>query len=162
MADLSPDLQSLLDRVAEGATRACGADDATVWVVENDAIHQVAHYGIHPRILDGSGLSRDDRSSPNQVLTLLRGIWGTPIGHVLLPSLPVLGVNGTTRRIGKNTAAQGRCIGKTGTLDNVTNLAGYCHARGGHMVAYALFLDGPSNEQSIQMLGPVVGAIAKY
>ena len=76
--------------------------------------HQVAHYGIHPGILDGSGLSRDDRSSPAQVLVLLRKVWHTPIGHILLPSLPVVGVNGTTRRIGVGTVAQGRCIGKTG------------------------------------------------
>jgi D-alanyl-D-alanine carboxypeptidase/D-alanyl-D-alanine-endopeptidase (penicillin-binding protein 4) len=123
---------------------------------------EVAHYGVHPTIDDGSGLSRDDRSTPHQVVTLLRGIWHTHIGHVLLPSLPVVGVNGTTRRIGKGTAAQGNCIGKTGTLDYVTNLAGYCHVHGGHMLAFALFLDGPGNEQAIQMLGPMVGAIARY
>ena len=57
---------------------------------------------------------------------LLRKVWHTPIGHILLPSLPVVGVNGTTRRIGDGTVAQGRCIGKTGTLNYVTNLAGYC------------------------------------
>ena len=124
--------------------------------------HQIAHYGIHPGIIDGSGLSRDDRSSPAQVLVLLRRVWRTPIGHILLPSLPVVGVNGTTRRIGVGTAAQGSCIGKTGTLDGVTNLAGYCHARDGHMLAFALFIDGPSNDQSIVMMGPMVGAIAKY
>jgi serine-type D-Ala-D-Ala carboxypeptidase/endopeptidase (penicillin-binding protein 4) len=123
---------------------------------------EVAHYGVHPTIDDGSGLSRDDRSTPHQVVTLLRGIWQTHVGHVLLPSLPVVGVNGTTRRIGKGTAAQGNCIAKTGTLDYVTNLAGYCHVHGGHMLAFALFLDGPGNEQAIQMLGPMVGAIARY
>jgi D-alanyl-D-alanine carboxypeptidase/D-alanyl-D-alanine-endopeptidase (penicillin-binding protein 4) len=81
---------------------------------------------------------------------------------VLLPSLPVVGVNGTTRRIAVGTPAQGNCIGKTGTLNFVTNLAGYCHAHGGHMLAYGLFLDGPGNEQAIQMLGPMMAAIAKY
>ena len=30
------------------------------------------HYGLHPTILDGSGLDLDDRSSPAQVVTLLR------------------------------------------------------------------------------------------
>lgn len=123
---------------------------------------EVAHYGIHPGIVDGSGLSREDRSSPAQVLMLLRKLWQTPIGHILLPSLPVVGVNGTTRRIGKGTPAQGNCIAKTGTLDNITNLAGYCHAHGGHMLAFVLFLDGPTNEAAIVMLGPMVGAIAGY
>ena len=42
-------------------------------------------------MIDGSGLSRDDHYSPAQVLLLLRRVWHTPIGHVLLPSLPVVG-----------------------------------------------------------------------
>ena len=71
---------------------------------------------------------------------------------MLSGSLPILGVSGTTRRIGKGTIAQGRCIAKTGTLNYVTNLAGYCHSRGGHMLTFALFIDGPSNEQSIALL----------
>ena len=35
--------------------------------------------------------------------------------------------------IGLKTAAQGRCIAKTGTLNYVTNLAGYCRTHAGHM-----------------------------
>ena len=96
------------------------------------------------------------------MLVLLRKVWHTPIGHILLPSLPVVGVNGTTRRIGVGTVAQGRCIGKTGTLNNVTNLAGYCQAQHGHMLAFVLFIDGPSNDSSIMMMGPMVAAIVKY
>jgi D-alanyl-D-alanine carboxypeptidase len=60
------------------------------------------------------------------------------------------------------TAAQGHCVAKTGTLNFVTNLAGYCHVLGGHTLAFALFLDGPSNETSIQLLTRMVGAIARY
>jgi D-alanyl-D-alanine carboxypeptidase/D-alanyl-D-alanine-endopeptidase (penicillin-binding protein 4) len=153
------------DLFAELLTKQLGARFGRAGTISSGAhviAHEVARYGVHPKIEDGSGLSRDNRSTPHQVVTLLRGIWRRPAGHVLLPSLPVVGVNGTTRRIGKGTAAQGNCIGKTGTLDYVTNLAGYCHVHGGHMVAFALFLDGPGNEQAIQMLGPMVGAIARY
>jgi serine-type D-Ala-D-Ala carboxypeptidase/endopeptidase (penicillin-binding protein 4) len=123
---------------------------------------QIGIYGIHPRIVDGSGLSRSDRSSPQQVVTLLREVWHTPEGHVLSASLPVVGVNGTTRRIGTHTAAQGHCIAKTGTLNYVTNLAGYCRSRRGHMLTFALFLDGPTNEQALPILSHMVAAIAKY
>ena len=35
-------------------------------------------YGLHPTILDGSGLSRDDASSPLEIVDLLRGVWQTP------------------------------------------------------------------------------------
>jgi serine-type D-Ala-D-Ala carboxypeptidase/endopeptidase (penicillin-binding protein 4) len=135
-----------------------GSIDAGARVISSE----IAAYGLHPRIGDGSGLSRVDRSSPAEVVSLLRQVWHTPVGHVLSTSLPVLGVNGTVRRIGVGTPAQGHCIGKTGTLNYVTNLAGYCHARGGHMLAFALFLDGPSNEQSIALLTHLTGAIASY
>jgi D-alanyl-D-alanine carboxypeptidase/D-alanyl-D-alanine-endopeptidase (penicillin-binding protein 4) len=153
------------DLFAELLTKQLGARFDHAGTIADGArvmAHEIAGYGIHPKLKDGSGLSRTDRSSPRQVVTLLRRIWHTHIGHVLLPSLPVVGVNGTARRIGKGTPAQGNCIAKTGTLDYVTNLAGYCHAHGGHMLAFALFLDGPGNDQAIQMLGPMVAAITKY
>ncbi len=141
-------------RFAHRGTIAAGAH------VISDTI--AADYGLHPRIVDGSGLSRSDRSSPAEIVALLKAVWHTPVGHVLSASLPVVGVNGTTRRIGTNTAAQGNCIAKTGTLDYITNLAGYCRSRGGHMLSFALFLDGPSNEQSIALLGRMVAAVANY
>ena len=122
----------------------------------------VAAYGLDPNVVDGSGLSRSDRTSPEQVVDLLRSLWQTPTGRVLDDSLPVVGVSGTVQTIAVNTAAQGRCIAKTGTLDDVTNLAGYCHARGGHVLAFALFVDGPPNWVAIPPIGQMVAAIAKY
>ena len=122
----------------------------------------VARHGLHPSIVDGSGLSRADRSSPEQIVSLLRSLWPTPVGRQLESTLPVVGVSGTTARIGTHTRAQGRCIAKTGTLDGVTNLAGYCHAAGGHTLSFALFLDGPMLDQARQLLTRMVGAIASY
>ncbi|MEA2160787.1 MAG: hypothetical protein QOD66_3167 [Solirubrobacteraceae bacterium] len=122
----------------------------------------IADYGLHPRILDGSGLSREDRSSPAEVVALLRTVWRTPVGHVLSESLPVVGVNGTVRNIGVHTAAQGHCIAKTGTLNNVTNLAGYCRTGHGHMIAFAFLLDGPNNERGLVLLSRMTAALARY
>ncbi|MGN6868941.1 MAG: D-alanyl-D-alanine carboxypeptidase/D-alanyl-D-alanine endopeptidase [Solirubrobacteraceae bacterium] len=122
----------------------------------------ISSFGLHPNIVDGSGLSRDDRSSPGQVVALLRTMWTTPIGHVLQASLPVVGVSGTVRRIAAHTVAQGRCTAKTGTLNYVTNLAGYCTARNHHVLAFALMMDGPGNWTAIQLLNRMVPAIARY
>lgn len=122
----------------------------------------IASHGVHPRLVDGSGLSRANRSSPVQVVGLLRAVHGTASGDVLGASLPLVGVYGTARHIGVGTAAQGNCIAKTGTLDGVTNLGGYCHARGRRLLAFALFIDGPSNERGILLLGRLVAAIARY
>ena len=129
--------------------------------------HVISHtiastYDLHPRILDGSGLSRNDRSSPLEVVDLLRDVWRTAVGGELAASLPTVGKEGTVQTIGVKTAAQGRCIAKTGTLDGVSNLAGYCHARGDHELAFALEIDGPPNWVALALESKMVGAIARY
>jgi serine-type D-Ala-D-Ala carboxypeptidase/endopeptidase (penicillin-binding protein 4) len=118
--------------------------------------------GLHPRIVDGSGLSRSDRSSPGEIVDLLKTIWQTPTGRTLSASLPTVGVNGTVQNIAPHTAAQGQCVAKTGTLNYVTNLAGYCTARDHHVLAFALMIDGPGNWTAVQLFDQMVPAIAKY
>jgi D-alanyl-D-alanine carboxypeptidase/D-alanyl-D-alanine-endopeptidase (penicillin-binding protein 4) len=128
-----------------------------------DVISQVINsFGLHPEIVDGSGLSRSDVSSPGQVVALLRTIWSTSMGRQLVNSLPVVGVSGTVQRIATHTFAQGRCMAKTGTLNYVTNLAGYCTARNHHVLAFALMFNGPPNWTAIQLLDRLVPAIARY
>ena len=121
-----------------------------------------SRFGLHPTIHDGSGLDKADRSSPDTIVTLLRDVWHTPAGRLLVASLPVVGRTGTVQTIGVKTAAQGRCVAKTGTLDNVTNLAGYCHALDGHVLAFAVLIDGPGNWTALQAISKIVGAIAGY
>jgi D-alanyl-D-alanine carboxypeptidase/D-alanyl-D-alanine-endopeptidase (penicillin-binding protein 4) len=122
----------------------------------------IAGLGLEPAIVDGSGLSRQDRSSPEQVVRLLRAVWRGTLGKVLRASLAVVGVSGSARGIAVDTAARGRCIAKTGTLNYVSNLAGYCDSRGGHVLAFALFVDGPNNERAFTLIGRMVAAIARY
>ncbi len=122
----------------------------------------IESFGLHPQIVDGSGLSRSDRSSPGEVVDLLKTMWNTPTGRILAASLPVVGVSGTVQGIAAHTAAQGRCIAKTGTLNYVTNLAGYCTAQNHHVLAFALMVDGPGNWTAIQLFDQMVPALAKY
>ena len=80
----------------------------------------------------------------------------------LAASLPTVGVQGTVQTIGLKTAAQGRCIAKTGTLNGVSNLAGYCRARGKHELAFALLIDGPPNWVALALESNMVASIARY
>jgi len=139
-------------RIAGAGTTAAGTS-----VISN----VIASYGVHPLLVDGSGLSRSNRSSPLQVIELLRRLYGTDTGRELDATLPVVGVDGTARRIANNTAAQGRCVAKTGTLDGVTNLAGYCHSLSGRQLSFAVFVDGPSNSSALQLEGKMISAIAR-
>jgi D-alanyl-D-alanine carboxypeptidase/D-alanyl-D-alanine-endopeptidase (penicillin-binding protein 4) len=120
------------------------------------------HYGLHPVVHDGSGLDKADRSSPADFVKLLSEIWGTRIGRELHADMAVVGKSGTVQGLGIGTYAAGHCVAKTGTLNYVTNLAGYCNTKGGHTLAFAVMLDGPSNDQSIPVLSRVVSAIAAY
>jgi serine-type D-Ala-D-Ala carboxypeptidase/endopeptidase (penicillin-binding protein 4) len=118
-------------------------------------------YGLQPHIVDGSGLSRQDHTSPRQIVELLRELWGTPSGAQLYSTLPVVGVNGTVQTIAVHTAAERRCVAKTGTLTDVTNLAGYCHSRGAQRLAFAVFIDGPPNWRALELESAMVAAIAR-
>jgi D-alanyl-D-alanine carboxypeptidase/D-alanyl-D-alanine-endopeptidase (penicillin-binding protein 4) len=100
--------------------------------------------GFRPRVVDGSGLSPADHTSPYQVVSLLAGLYGTPIGDVLRGSMAVAGRTGTLALRMRHTRAAGRCQGKTGTLTGASNLAGYCAAADGHTLAFAFFNDGIS------------------
>src|SRR6202035_5996868 len=65
-----------------------------------------------------------------------------PPGAVLREHMAVAGRSGTLRLRMRQTAAAGRCQGKTGTLTGVSNLAGYCESADGHLLAFAIFTDG--------------------
>jgi serine-type D-Ala-D-Ala carboxypeptidase/endopeptidase (penicillin-binding protein 4) len=99
-------------------------------------------FGIYPTLNDGSGLSRFDSTTPLQVVTLLQRMAGN---SSLVGSLAVAGETGTLQGVNRGTVAQGRCRGKTGTLNDTANLAGYCQARDGHTLAFAFLSDGLSN-----------------
>jgi len=99
---------------------------------------------IHPRIVDGSGLSESNRTSTYDVATLLSALQPTPLGAILRGSMAVAGHTGTLAHRMRNTGASGRCQGKTGTLTGYSNLVGYCQAANGHLLVFAFFNDGIS------------------
>lgn len=99
-------------------------------------------FGIHPRLVDGSGLSYTDSTSPQQVVSVLTKMNGNPAFY---NSLAVAGETGTLKDEAKGTIAQGNCHAKTGTLSDVASLAGYCLARDGHTLAFAFLANAVSD-----------------
>jgi D-alanyl-D-alanine carboxypeptidase/D-alanyl-D-alanine-endopeptidase (penicillin-binding protein 4) len=103
-------------------------------------------YGIHIHAVDGSGLSRSDATSPYQVTDLLTALEPSADGAILRDDLAIAGHTGTLSERMRGTAAAGRCEAKTGTLTGVSNLAGYCEAANGHLLAFAIFTDDLATE----------------
>ena len=98
-------------------------------------------FGIHPRIVDGSGLSRRNRATPREIVRLLERMHNQDIAGTFRTSLAVAGVTGTVKARMRRTAAAGRCNVKTGTLRLVSALAGYCRTADGRDVGFALMFN---------------------
>jgi D-alanyl-D-alanine carboxypeptidase/D-alanyl-D-alanine-endopeptidase (penicillin-binding protein 4) len=116
-------------------------------------------FGVHPRLEDGSGLSRIDVTSPRQVVTVLGRMSGSA---AFVHSLAIAGSTGTlaSRMIG--TIAAGRCRGKTGTLSDVSNLVGYCHARDGHTLVFAFLMNSVDPTAARGWQDSMTTAVAGY
>jgi D-alanyl-D-alanine carboxypeptidase/D-alanyl-D-alanine-endopeptidase (penicillin-binding protein 4) len=116
-------------------------------------------FGITPRLNDGSGLSSYDLSSPDQVVTVLAKMAGdVPFTN----SLAVAGETGTLQHEMRRTYAQGRCRGKTGTLQAVSNVVGYCQARDGHTLAYAFLMNSIDPNYAHPIQDQMQVALARY
>jgi D-alanyl-D-alanine carboxypeptidase/D-alanyl-D-alanine-endopeptidase (penicillin-binding protein 4) len=74
---------------------------------------------------DGSGLSRANIVTPRGLAALLVAMDRHPQAAVFRGSLAVAGVDGTLEERMRGTPAEGRVVGKTGSLRRVDGLAGY-------------------------------------
>jgi D-alanyl-D-alanine carboxypeptidase/D-alanyl-D-alanine-endopeptidase (penicillin-binding protein 4) len=135
-----------------GGTTAAGA--AVVRAV-------AAGYGLHPHIVDGSGLSRSDHTSARMIVSLLTAVIGQPFGATLRAALAVAGRSGTLAARMQGTIADGRCQAKTGTLTGVSALAGYCNAANGHEVVFALLYDNVNVDSAHASQDAVVEDLAR-
>jgi D-alanyl-D-alanine carboxypeptidase/D-alanyl-D-alanine-endopeptidase (penicillin-binding protein 4) len=138
---------------AGDGTTAAGAK------VVRDALSEL---GVLPQVVDGSGLSRANQTSPAEVVTLLREMDETPDGAAFRASLPVAGRSGTLSGRMRRTAAEGRCQAKTGTLTGVSALAGYCTTAGGGRVAFAFLMNGVDPYSARQLQDRMTAALAAY
>jgi len=147
---------------AETLIKAIGAQVAGVGSTDAGAAvvrAKMAELGIHPTVVDGSGLSRANRTSPHQVVDLLRAMGGEA---AFRGSLAVAGRDGTLEHRMRGTAAQGRCSAKTGTLIGVSALAGYCAATGGTEVAFAFLMNGVNPAGARLLQDRMTTALAQY
>ncbi|WP_137917240.1 D-alanyl-D-alanine carboxypeptidase/D-alanyl-D-alanine-endopeptidase [Hydrogenophaga sp. 2FB] len=99
-----------------------------------------------PVLENGSGLSREERITPEALASLLRHAARHPQGMSFVESLSVAGVNGTAVRLarGGNSAARGNAFIKTGTLRDVTGIAGYVNAASGTRYVVVGFVNHPN------------------
>ena len=145
-------LKDIGARLGGAGTTAAGAA-----VVRSELLSK---FGIAPRLNDGSGLSRYDSTTPTQIVTVLEAMANNP---AFVNSLALMGETGTLQHEGLGTIAQNDCRGKTGTLHDVANLAGYCQARDGHTLAFAFMANGLGNPDYVhEVEASMAASVADY
>jgi D-alanyl-D-alanine carboxypeptidase/D-alanyl-D-alanine-endopeptidase (penicillin-binding protein 4) len=122
---------------------------------------QLAAFGIHPKLADGSGLSRINHTTTREVVRLLERMDGQDNAATWTASLPVAGRSGTLRHRMRATAAAGRCAAKTGTLIGVSALSGYCTSTGGVRIAFSFIENKVCNYCAKKVEDRMVSAMAR-
>lgn len=88
---------------------------------------------------NGSGLSRDERVSVREMAYMLQAAWHSPFAAEFIASMPLVAMDGTMRKRLRNTGVAGNAHIKTGTLNNVRAIAGFCRdGRGNTWVVVAI------------------------
>jgi D-alanyl-D-alanine carboxypeptidase/D-alanyl-D-alanine-endopeptidase (penicillin-binding protein 4) len=145
-------LKDLGARFGGGGTTARGAAVVDSFIAQR--------FGLSPTLDDGSGLSRSDATSPDQVVSLLKDMQSD---HAFWNSLSIAAVRGTMKTEMSRTRAAGNCRGKTGTLRDVANLVGYCRARNGDRLVFAfLFNRQQDSNHGHEMEDKMAEALANY
>jgi D-alanyl-D-alanine carboxypeptidase/D-alanyl-D-alanine-endopeptidase (penicillin-binding protein 4) len=134
-------------------TRLAGAAD----------VERFAHAeGTDIQAVDGSGLSRRNAVSPHEVVKLLDAMYRDKTnGEAFRDSLPVAGREGTVADRMRGTAAEGNCATKTGTLNGVSALSGYCNAHG-HTIAFSVLNNSVNIDAAHNAQDHIAAAIARY
>ncbi len=102
----------------------------------------VSKLGLKPSryyIADGCGLSLYNYVSPELEVKFLQYAYrDSDIYTSLLAALPIAGVDGTLSRRMRSGYAARNVHAKTGTLEGVSSLAGYCTAANGHVLCFSI------------------------
>jgi D-alanyl-D-alanine carboxypeptidase/D-alanyl-D-alanine-endopeptidase (penicillin-binding protein 4) len=94
-------------------------------------------------LADGSGLSHANRTTASALARLLAVAAADPaIAKPLAGALSVAGANGTLAH--RLPALRGRVLGKSGTLDGVSALAGYVTGVSGRRFSFAVLMNTPA------------------
>jgi D-alanyl-D-alanine carboxypeptidase/D-alanyl-D-alanine-endopeptidase (penicillin-binding protein 4) len=150
--------------IAEMLIKGLGADfgEAGSTTAGGSVIREaIRPFGISPQIIDGSGLSRQDRTTPRDVVELLKNMDESEASVAFDQSLAVIGRNGTVYNRMRGTAAQDRCHAKTGTLHDVSTLAGYCTSTGGRRVAFAFLMNATTVWRAHPLQDHMTAALAR-
>lgn len=132
---------ALFKKVGQLYTRRPGS-----WENGSFAVSQILskHAGVNTsgsRILDGSGLSPSNLTTPSQMMQVLDFAYHHgPTNDAFISALPIAGVDGTLKHRMSNIARKVRA--KTGTISGVVALVGYVVSADKEILAFVIMVNG--------------------
>jgi serine-type D-Ala-D-Ala carboxypeptidase/endopeptidase (penicillin-binding protein 4) len=90
---------------------------------------------------DGSGLARQDLTTPESTVALLRYMWQRPDREIWLQSLPIGGTDGTLEHRFQGIAGAEHIHAKTGSLSHVHTLSGYIETEPQKWLAFSVMVN---------------------
>lgn len=134
--------------IADGnGSLACGLAEREKFLSEIGITQEGSGYSF----ADGSGLAREDLTTPDSTVGLLRSLW---IGHnrdAWVNSLPIGGVDGSLEHRFHGIRNANRIHAKTGSLANVNALSGYIETLRGRWIAFSIMVNAtPDHSEDIQ------------
>jgi serine-type D-Ala-D-Ala carboxypeptidase/endopeptidase (penicillin-binding protein 4) len=109
--------------------------------------HGIGTSGV---VLDNpSGLSRQTRVTVRQLAGLLQAGWHSPFMPEFVSSMAISGLDGTLRRRLGEARTRGRMHLKTGTLNDVSAVAGYLWTGSGDRLLVVLLINAPDAHRGL-------------
>lgn len=120
-----------------------------------------------PVMTRASGLCRDCQVSPKAMGEMLEFAYAQPHFETFKASLPIAGETGTMIKLAQRNPthpAIGRAFIKTGTLDNVTSMAGYAQDAQGKWYAVVGMINAPNvaHNGAIGVLDEMLAVVATH
>jgi D-alanyl-D-alanine carboxypeptidase/D-alanyl-D-alanine-endopeptidase (penicillin-binding protein 4) len=114
-------------------------------------------------LVDGCGLSNDDKITPRAFTRLLAYASKQTWGAEWRETFPLAGTDGTLDHRFVKSPVKGQMWAKTGTLGEVNSLSGYVNTASGRMVAFSILVNGryPGSNvesQAIDRIAEAIGA----
>ena len=101
-------------------------------------------------LADGSGLARQDLTTADSTVAVLRYMWQSPEHDVWLRSLPIGALGGSLEHRFRNIPGAAGVHAKTGSISHVNTLSGYIQRETDHKwLAFSVMVnatDGPEPE----------------
>ncbi len=126
--------------------RGRGSSDAARAVLQPWLLDKLGERAGDIVVDNGSGLSRENRVSADALALLLQRAWASAVMPEFVSSLPISGLDGTLRRSPGMAAAKvvGRAHLKTGSLRDVSAVAGYLLAPNGKRYVLVAIINHPN------------------